>query len=523
MSLLRLNNVTLRYEESQVLRDVYFTLDAGERVGLIGKNGSGKTSLIRLLLNQLEPSNGRVEQEKDVTIGYFSQFSELNGNRSIQTELEELFAEVRGWEEQLEQISTQLEQPDADFEALLEQQTALIDLMNHRDGWDYGRQIDTALSKLGFNETRRHQAIDQLSGGWRNRAALAKCLLQMPSVLLLDEPTNFLDVEGVAWLEQWLTQFQGGVLMVSHDRLLLDQVVDRIVELENYQLHDYAGNYSDYVRAKPSRIKMLERQFVHEEELLVLEAEALSDVAAIRRDPSPSQRRKLADIKKRREPRPVEQIVTSLYLGLHVPDKVCRVENLSKRYGDQQLFSELSFDLNKGERLAIVGANGSGKSTLLRILIGDETPDQGRVLWSGTTFADYNQLLAALDPSDTVTHAVNTFGLANRAQRKQVNRFLELLRFTEHDLQKRIRELSGGQRARVALAQCLLSGAAALILDEPTNHLDMPSIQVMEQALLAFPGAVIVVSHDRFFIDKVATRELVFDGTGQVQEAWAID
>src|SRR5690606_23842686 len=167
--------------------------------------------------------------------------------------------------------------------------------------------------------------------------------------------------------------------------------------------------------------------------------------------------------------------------------------------------------------------NGSGKSTLLRVLIGDETADEGRVLWSGASFADYNQMLAALDPSDSVTHAVNIVGLANRAPRKQVNRFLELLRFSEHDLQRRIRELSGGQRARVALAQCLLSGAAALILDEPTNHLDMPSIQVMEQALVAFPGAVIVVSHDRFFIDRVATRVLAFDGAGLVQEAWAID
>jgi ATPase subunit of ABC transporter with duplicated ATPase domains len=522
MSLLRLNNLSLRYENAQVLREVYFKLDENERVGLIGKNGSGKTTLLRLLLGQIEPSAGRVEQELGVTIGYFSQFSELNGSRSIQEELEDVFAEVRKWEAELDQISAKLEQPDADFETLLERQAELIELMNHRDGWDYGRQIDAALTKLGFNETRRIQPIDQLSGGWRNRAALAKCLLQLPSVLLLDEPTNFLDVEGVDWLEQWLKQFQGGVIIVSHDRRLLDQVVDRVVEVENYQLHDYPGNYSDYVRAKPSRIKMLERQFVHEEELLALEAEAISDIAAIRRDPSPAQRRKLADIKKRREPRPVQQIVTILYQGLHVPDKVCRVEHVSKRYGEQQLFSELSFELNKGERLAIVGANGSGKSTLLRVLIGDETPDQGRVMWSGASFADYNQMLGALDPNDTVSHSVNIVGLANRAPRKQVNRFLELLRFSEHDLQRRIRELSGGQRARVALAQCLLSGAAALILDEPTNHLDMPSIQVMEQALLAFPGAVIVVSHDRFFIDKVATRVLAFDGTGQVQEERAI-
>ncbi len=341
--------------------------------------------------------------------------------------------------------------------------------MNHRDGWDYGRQIDVALTKLGFSAQRRAQPIDELSGGWRNRAALAQCLLQQPDVLLLDEPTNFLDVEGVAWLESWLSQFQGGAIVVSHDRRLLDRVVNRVVEVENYQLHDYAGNYSAYVRAKPSRIKMLERQFQHEEELLALEAEAIRDVEAVRRDPSPAQRRKLADIKRRREPRPVEQIVTSLYQGLHVPDRLCRVETLAKGYGEQQLFSELTFELNKGERLAIVGPNGSGKSTLLRILIGDETPDAGRVLWGGAQFADYSQMLSSLDPDDSVTHAVNIMGMARLAPRKQVNRFLTLLRFSEHDLQRRIRELSGGQRARVALAQCLLSGAPTLILDEPTR------------------------------------------------------
>ncbi len=268
MSLLRLNNVSLRYENAQVLRDVFFKVDAGERVGLIGKNGSGKTTLLRLLLGQIEPTAGRVERELNVALGYFSQFSELDGALSIQQVLEELFAEVRAWEQELEQISAALEDSGADLEPLLERQAVLIDQMNHRDGWDYGRQIDVALTKLGFSELRRAQPIDELSGGWRNRAALAQCLLQMPDVLLLDEPTNFLDVEGVAWLESWLTQFQGGAIVVSHDRRLLDRVVNRVVEVENYQLHDYAGNYSAYVRAKPSRIKMLERQFQHEEELV---------------------------------------------------------------------------------------------------------------------------------------------------------------------------------------------------------------------------------------------------------------
>ena len=518
MSLLRLHNVSLRYESAQVLHDVFFRLDAGERVGLIGKNGSGKTTLLRLLLGQIEPTAGRVDRELGVTIGYFSQFSELDGELSIQQVLEDLFAEARAWEQELHELSARLEHAGADDLApLLDRQSALIELLNHRDGWDYGRQIDVALTRLGFSASRRAQPIGELSGGWRNRAALAQCLLQQPDVLLLDEPTNYLDVDGVAWLEGWLTQFHGGTIIVSHDRRLLDRVADRVIEVENYRLYDYPGNYSAYVREKPLRIKTLERQFQHEEELLILESEAMRDIEAKRRDPSQALRRKLADVKKRQEPRPIELIITGLYQALHVPDKLGRVEALAKAYGEQQLFRDLTFELNKGERLAIVGPNGSGKSTLLKILTGDEAPDAGRAVWEGgVRFADYNQMLAALDPDDSVTHAVNIMGLVRQSPRKQVNRFLSLLRFSEHDLQRRIRDLSGGQRARVALAQCLLSGAAVLILDEPTNHLDVPSIQVMEQALIYFPGAVIVVSHDRFFIDKVATRTLAFDGAGHV-------
>jgi ATP-binding cassette subfamily F protein 3 len=524
MSILRFQNVSLSYERAQVLREVYFKLDAGERVGLIGKNGSGKTTLLRLILGQLEPSAGRVELDAGLKLGYFSQFSELDGALSIQDVLSQLFAEVRGWERELAELEVGIERAGAtDLAPLLERQAELIELMNHRDGWDWERHVDTALTRLGFSAIRRAQPIAELSGGWRNRAALAKCLLEQPDLLLLDEPTNYLDIAGVAWLEAWLAQFAGGAIVVSHDRRFLDRVVDRMVEVENYHLHEYTGNYSAYVREKQQRVKTLERQFLHEEELLVLEAEAIRDIEAARRDPGQRLRRKLAVVKQRQEPRPIEAIVTSLYQGLHVPDLLCRAERLAKAYGEQQLFRDLSFELNNRDRLAIVGPNGGGKSTLLRILTGAEAPDAGRVIWPGELpIADYNQMLAEIDPDDSVTHAVNIMGLVRLAPRKQVNRFLGLLRFSEYNLNQRIRDLSGGQRARVALAQCLLSGAAALILDEPTNHLDVSSIQVMEQALIHFPGAVIVVSHDRFFIDKVATRTLVFDGAGNVAEGGAI-
>jgi len=523
MSLIRLHNVTMKYEDNLVLRSVFFKLQSGERVGLIGKNGTGKTTILKLIRGEAAPTEGTVDFEPNLKIGYFSQFSSLDGRLSVQGTLEALFAGFKAMDTELTAIAEALEtvEDTGPMERLLERQSVLLDEMSHKGGWDYGRQIDTVLSKLGFSEEHRTRPIEQLSGGWRNRAALAKILLEQPDVLLLDEPTNYLDVAGLAWLEGWLSQFKGGLLLISHDRQFLDGVVTRIVEVENYGFQEYAGKFSDYVREKQFRLKTLERQFLHEEELLTFEAEAVTDRDEAKRNPTSTLQRKLADLKKRKEPRPVDVLVTSLYGSLRVPDKLARAEHLSKAYGEQTLFQDLSFEIEKGERLAIVGANGSGKSSLLRLLTRQEAPDSGEMVWErGITFADFNQTYADLDLADTVTHAVNTSGgvgsLAFTAARKQIAKFLSLLQFSEADLGRRIGTLSGGQRARVALAMCLLSESQVLILDEPTNHLDLTSTQVMERALVNFPGAIVVVSHDRFFLDKVATRLLVFEPGGPV-------
>lgn len=514
MSLVRMQNVSMRYDDRVVLREVSLKLAARERVGLVGGNGTGKTTLLRLILGLETPTEGTVDITQGTEVGYFSQHSELAGDLSLQQILEELFADVRALEASLDEVGTRLESVvDTDeMTALLEQQAHALEAMDHKGGWDYARHIETVCTKLGFSDTRRHQPLETLSGGWRNRASLARLLLQHPQILLMDEPTNFLDVDGLAWLESWLRGFSGGLLLVSHDRQFLDQVVTRIVDVENYHLHDYPGTYTDYVRKKPFRAKTLQRQFAYEEELLTLEAEAIADRQELARNPSDGVRRKLADIKKRRAPRALEVIVTQIYQGLRVPDKLCRAEGVGKGYGGQTLFQDVSLEVERGDRLAIVGANGSGKSTLLRLLTGDEAPDTGRVVWeSGVRFADFSAMRAALDPKDTVAHAVNMSGLAFSATRKQVGHFLTLLQFSEMDQQQKIGTLSGGQQARVALAQCLVSGAGVLILDEPTNHLDLLSTQVMEQALIHFPGALVFVSHDRFFLDKVATRLLVFE------------
>ncbi|EFM08457.1 ABC transporter related protein [Paenibacillus curdlanolyticus YK9] len=520
MSVIRLENVTKRYEDAMIFRDIYFRVSQGERIGLIGRNGAGKSTVFKLILGQEEPTAGKVELDPQVKIGYFSQFSELSGSLSVQQELERCFEQVAATERELQEVGEQLGLVTDDnvMEKLLARQAELFEQMDHLDGWNVSVEINTVLSKLGFNDRSRHQPIDELSGGWKNRAALAKMLIESPDVVLLDEPTNYLDIEGIAWLEQWLYRFKGAMILVSHDRQFIDKVVTRTIEIENYHFQEYEGNYTDYIRKKKLRKKELDRQFEWEEELLLMEAEAI-DSRASRKSSKDRLSRKLADNKRRIEPHPVNVLITDIYERLRFPDKLCEVKKIGQSYEGREIFRNISFDIQKEDRLVIVGPNGSGKSTLMKALTGQEQPESGEVQWEkGVNYAYFNRMWEELDPKDTVSHAVNTYGLGLDAPRKKVNKFLSMLQFSEMDLSKTIGNLSGGQKARVALAKCLLSGAAVILLDEPTNHLDLTSIQVMEQALIHFPGAVITVSHDRFFIDKIGTKMLTFDPETGVSE-----
>ncbi|ROS23802.1 ABC-F family ATP-binding cassette domain-containing protein [Cellulomonas sp. PhB150] len=523
MSLIRLNNVGMQFDDKVILREGFLKLREGDRVGLVGRNGTGKTTFLELILGRQEPTSGTVDLNAGLTIGYFSQFSELEGHLSVVEELSNLFPEVHATQARLDAIGERLGEAGADeMDRLLAEQAELFETMDALDGWSYENTIDTVLTRLGFDADRRALPVDQLSGGWRNRAALARILVQGPDVLLLDEPTNFLDLVGVRWIEGWLQTYPGAVLVVSHDRQFLDGAVTRIVEIENRRLHEYEGGYSAYVRAKQTRIKTLERQFAHEEELLAYEAEASDARRQAVKERGTA--RKLADIKKRQAPRPVDEIITTIYADLHVSENLVQVEGITKGFGGDPLFENLTFSLHRGDRVAVVGANGSGKSTLLDVLTEVTDADAGRIVWrKGAGFVSYNRVVDELDLDDTVAHFISAAPgtLAFSATKKNVNRFLTMLQFSEAELKQKIGTLSGGQRARVAIASCLLSGASVIVLDEPTNHLDLASAQVMERALIHFPGAVVVVSHDRFFIDKVADRLLTFDGSGAVVESAA--
>lgn len=513
MSVIRMENVTKKYEDTLIFRDIYFRVSKGERIGLIGRNGAGKSTVFKLIMGKEQPTAGKVEVDPQVKMSYFSQFSELQGRLSVQQELELCFEQVARIEQELKDVGEKLGQgiDEDEMDGLLTRQAELFDQMEHLDGWNVAVEINTVLTKLGFDDRSRNQPVDELSGGWRNRAALAKILIEQPDIVLLDEPTNFLDLEGLVWLEQWLHRYNGAMILVSHDRQFIDRVVTRTIEIENYHFQEYEGNYTDYIHKKRLRKKELKRQFEWEEELLIMESEAI-DNRSHKKSSKDRIARKLTDMKKRIEPHPVNVLITDIYDQLRFPDKLCEVRQIGQKYDDRTIFHNVSFDIQKEDRIAIVGPNGSGKSTLIKVLTEQEQPDSGEVVWErGVSYAYFNRMWDELDLKDTVSHAVNISGLGLNAPRKKVNKFLAMLQFSEIDLSKVIGNLSGGQQARVALAKCLLSGAAVIILDEPTNHLDLTSIQVMEQALIHFPGAVVTVSHDRFFIDKVATRMLTFD------------
>jgi len=523
MSIIRINSVTKKYGGKTVLHDIFFKADESQKIGLVGKNGSGKTTLFKLILKKEEPDSGTIEVDDGLSFGYFSQFSELDDEKCISDILDNEFSRVHKLEKEIDDIGDKIAGCIDEKEQLIliKKQTELFAEMDALDGWNYKYKISTVLTKLNFSEEHRLLPVSRLSGGWRNRASLALLLIQEPNVILLDEPTNFLDTDGVNWLAEWIKKSSAAVIAVSHDRCFLDAVTSKTVEIENNRLHEYNGGYSEYIKQKKLKGKELERQFVYEEELLIMEENAIKDRAELQKALKSNKgergklEKQLSGITKKITPFPAETVVTSLYQGRHVPNKTINVENISACYGDKKIFENVSFELFGGERMAIIGRNGCGKSTLVKTLTGEIKPSFGKIAWGpGATMIYFNEVLDELDEEDTVTHNINIYGDAYGAQRKKVNKFLQLFGFSEYAIADRIGNLSGGQKARVALAKCLLSGRNTIILDEPTNHLDITSIQSMECALINFTGTVIFVSHDAFFIDKTATRILIYrDGT----------
>jgi ATP-binding cassette subfamily F protein 3 len=513
MSVVRFKNAKISLDDTTIIRDCNFRLDEKEKIGLIGRNGSGKTTLLRCILGEIEVSEGSVQRNDKLKFGYFSQFSQLESSQSILEILGDVFVEEKQIDTELLEITSALSDSldEKALDKLLLRQAYLLERMEELDGWASLGSIDVILQMLHFDDVLSCRPINQLSEGWKNRAAFAKIILLKPDVLLLDEPTNFLDVEGLVWLERWLSKFEGGAIIITHDRTFLNNSITRIVEIENNRLQEYPTNYTEYTQLKPFKKKFLEGEFRRELELLALEKDNSEENKRKREKGGHLVKR--GEVSRSRIPRAVDNVITDLYENLKFPEHLMQLKEISKSYGDDVLFSNLSMNLGKGDRLIVYGPNGCGKSTFLKVVAGELASDSGKITWScDKGFISFSDVARDIDRNKSLSSVISLSKVAFANSNKKSNAFLKLMGFSENDMKKKVGALSGGQFSRAVLTYCLLSAEPVIILDEPTNHLDLQSIRIMERAFLFFPGAIIASSHDRFFIDSIATSMLIFEG-----------
>ncbi|MDO4170734.1 MAG: ABC-F type ribosomal protection protein [Lachnospiraceae bacterium] len=511
--ILSCQNITKTFVDQTVLQDVSFHIEDFEKAAIVGINGAGKSTLLKIIMNELEADNGLVTLSKGKTIGYLAQHQEqvfhntiYDEMLSVKQEIIDLDRKIRDLEDQMKGLEGQ------ELEAVLDSYTRANHRFEQLNGYAYKSEITGVLKGLGFTENEFGKQISTLSGGQKTRVALGKLLLSKPDIILLDEPTNHLDMNSIAWLETFLMNYHGAVLIVSHDRYFLDKVVTKIIEISNSHARTYRGNYSDYV-TKRDQIRAIElkeyekqQEEIRHQEAVITKLKQFNREKSIRRAES---REKALDRIERME-KPVETD-TNMKLVLEPStlsgNDVLTVEDLSKSYKDHVLFEHLDFEIKRGEKVALIGENGTGKTTILKIINRHVAKDTGMIrLGSRVKIGYYDQEQQVLHDEKTIFQEISDAypALTNTKIRNVLAAFL----FRGEDVFKPIKSLSGGERGRVSLAKLMLSSANFLILDEPTNHLDIFSKEILEQALNRYTGTVFYVSHDRYFINKTATRIL---------------
>ncbi len=515
MSLVRLDQVTKSYDPYLILDEVSLSIEHGDRIGLIGKNGTGKTTLIEIIAGVIEDFKGNVGYVKRLQIGYLSQEPDLEADCSLRQEMLKVFRERRDLEDEMLLLSEGM----AEDPNLLDKYARLQEQHERMGGYDYEYQTNRTLGGLGFRDSDFNLRIGVLSGGQKSRAALAKLLLEDPDLLLLDEPTNHLDIKAIEWLENFLnTEYRGGVIIVSHDRYFLDRVARKIVELRNHKLKEYPGNYTKYLEIRRTERLTQERGYKKQQQYIAHEEDFIRRNMAGQRTREAQGRQKLLNRLERIEkPETVEKTIKLRFTPeVRGGNDILQCQDLGKRYGDKQIFEGLNLEVYRQDVVGIIGANGVGKTTLFRMILGDDLPTSGELkLGHNLHFGYYDQELAGLNRDNTVIDEI--WALRPTQKQGEIRSFLGRFLFSDDEVFKWIGALSGGEQSRVMLAKLLLENANVLLLDEPTNHLDIPSREVLEEALAEYPATIFMISHDRYFLNKLVTKLLVFEnGTAKL-------
>jgi sulfate-transporting ATPase len=503
--------------ERKVLDDITLAFLPGAKIGVLGPNGAGKSTVLRIMAGVEETSQGRADLAPGATVGLLEQEPRLDESKNVRDNVEDGVRHLRDLLDRFDEISGAFAEPDADFDALLAEQAKVQEQIDRADAWSLDATIDRAMDALRLPEGDRD--VTTLSGGERRRVALARLLLSAPDLLLLDEPTNHLDAESVAWLERFLAEYAGTVVAITHDRYFLDNVAGWILELDRGRGIPYEGNYSGWLEQKQVRL-------AHEEKTESARQRALKqELEWVRSSPKARHAKSKARLQAYERLLAEERNVKLDRVEIHIPagprlgDLVVEADHVSKGFGDRLLVEDMTFSLPPGGIVGVVGPNGAGKTTLFRMIAGQEEPDGGVLRVGGTVSLAYvDQLRTDLDPATTVWKEISggndTIALGNREVNSR--QYVSWFNFRGGDQQKRVGDLSGGERNRVHLAKLLRSGGNLLLLDEPTNDLDVDTLRALEDALLDFAGCAVVISHDRWFLDRVATHILAFEGDSQV-------
>lgn len=499
-----------------VLKDIYLSFFYGAKIGVLGLNGAGKSTLLRIIAGEDQNYQGDISFQKGITFGYLSQEPKLDPTKTVKEIVEEGVQDTMDLLNEYESINAQFSDPDADFDKLIEKQAKLQEKIDQIDAWDIDSKLEQAMDALRCPPG--DTSVEVLSGGEARRVALCRLLLKKPDVLLLDEPTNHLDAESVLWLEQHLARYEGTVIAVTHDRYFLDNVAGWILELDRGEGIPFEGNYSSWLDQKSKRLAQEEKEESKRQKTLKQELEWIQQNPKGRRAKSKARINKYEEMLSEEHDKRRDDMEIFIPAGPRLGDKVIVADHVSKGFEDRLLIEDMNFRLPPGGIVGVIGPNGAGKTTLFKMITGEEEPDKGTLITGETVKLGYINQKRPLDPEKTIWEEISgghdTIKLGNREvnSRAYVARF----NFSGSDQQKKVTELSGGERNRVHLAKMLKEGANVLLLDEPTNDLDVNTLRALEEALLEFAGCAVVISHDRWFLDRIATHILAFEGNSQV-------